>query len=100
MNLCEILDLICAFLCSPLDEMIDALGGPGAVAEMTGRRARMVRLSPGDAPRYETRGGGSTDDVDSLNVREVSQGNCCMTFFRSALLLFGCWWWSGSCGQL
>ena len=65
---------------SPLDEIIDALGGSGNVAEMTGRKARMVRLSPGEAPRYETRGGGSTDEVESLNVREVKN----LTGFR--------WW--------
>lgn len=28
---------------SPLDALIDALGGPGEVAEMTGRRGRLIR---------------------------------------------------------
>ena len=58
---------------SPLDEIIDKLGGPGGVAEMTGRKARVVRHSPKDTPQYETR----TPDtdaygaIDSLNVQEV-----------------------------
>lgn len=28
---------------SPLDAVMDALGGPNAVAEMTGRRGRLIR---------------------------------------------------------
>ncbi|XP_069103404.1 protein strawberry notch homolog 1-like isoform X2 [Argopecten irradians] len=57
---------------SPLDEMIDQLGGTEAVAEMTGRRGRIVRRSIKDQPHYELR----TQDVDSyggiesLNVTE------------------------------
>ena len=35
-----------------LDELIDELGGTAAVAEMTGRRARVVRVA---APRGEGR---------------------------------------------
>ena len=56
---------------STLDEIIDRLGGPGNVAEMTGRRGRVVRWSQGEPPRYELR---DTDsgNIDSLNVREVS----------------------------
>ncbi len=58
---------------SPLDEIIDKLGGPDNVAEMTGRKARMVRSSPGEPARYESRGGGGVEEVDSLNVREVGK---------------------------
>ncbi|XP_064639306.1 uncharacterized protein LOC135494911 [Lineus longissimus] len=55
---------------SPLDEIIDLLGGPDAVAEMTGRRARIVRRSPQDRPQYELRDSESSGGIDSLNVRE------------------------------
>ncbi|XP_060078626.1 uncharacterized protein LOC132558114 [Ylistrum balloti] len=57
---------------SPLDEMIDQFGGTEAVAEMTGRRGRIVRKSVKDRPHYELR----TQDIDnyggieSLNVME------------------------------
>lgn len=42
---------------SPLDALIEALGGPGEVAEMTGRRGRLVRTSSGGGGRlkYELR---------------------------------------------
>ena len=57
---------------SPLDDIIDKLGGPCNVAEMTGRRGRMVRHTPNDVPRYQQRDGdGSNSEVDTLNVREV-----------------------------
>ena len=60
---------------SPLDEIIDKLGGPGCVSEMTGRRGRIVRRSQTDKPQYEQR----SADVDayggleSLNVQEVKK---------------------------
>ena len=58
---------------SPLDEIIDKLGGPSNVAEMTGRKGRIVRHSPNDTPRYETRTIDSEayGAIDSLNVQEV-----------------------------
>jgi hypothetical protein len=35
---------------NPLDDLIERLGGPGAVAEMTGRKARLLRQENG---KYE-----------------------------------------------
>lgn len=41
---------------SPLDALIEALGGPSEVAEMTGRRGRLVRnSSSGGRLKYELR---------------------------------------------
>lgn len=40
---------------SPLDALIDALGGSQAVAEMTGRRGRLVRNSRSGRFKYELR---------------------------------------------
>lgn len=52
---------------SPLDALVDALGGPAGVAEMTGRSGRVVR-GPSGKFKYEARGGDSGDH--SLNVAE------------------------------
>nr|XP_054771437.1 uncharacterized protein LOC129279369 [Lytechinus pictus] len=55
---------------SPLDDIIDQLGGASCVAEMTGRKGRVVRVNPGgSAVQYVLRSGES-GDVDSLNVQE------------------------------
>eukprot|EP00057_Strongylocentrotus_purpuratus_P009593 XP_011664067.1 PREDICTED: protein strawberry notch homolog 1 isoform X3 [Strongylocentrotus purpuratus] len=55
---------------SPLDDIIDQLGGPSCVAEMTGRKGRVVRVDPGgSAVQYVLRSG-EAGDVDSLNVQE------------------------------
>ena len=57
---------------SPLDEIIDKLGGPGCVSEMTGRRGRIVRRSQTDKPQYEQRSADvdAYGGLDSLNVQE------------------------------
>ena len=51
-----------------LDELIDGLGGTQCVAEMTGRRGRVVSL-PGGRIQYQLR---SENDVNTemLNIRE------------------------------
>eukprot|EP01004_Peranema_trichophorum_P004276 NODE_320_length_2964_cov_43.202746_g276_i0.p1 GENE.NODE_320_length_2964_cov_43.202746_g276_i0~~NODE_320_length_2964_cov_43.202746_g276_i0.p1 ORF type:complete len:742 (-),score=180.79 NODE_320_length_2964_cov_43.202746_g276_i0:62-2287(-) len=51
-----------------LDELIDKLGGPSQVAEMTGRRNRLVRNNKVSF-RLEPRGK-STDDLEDVNVKE------------------------------
>ncbi|CAH1780986.1 unnamed protein product, partial [Owenia fusiformis] len=55
---------------SPLDDITDQLGGPEAVAEMTGRRGRIVRHNPGDVPAYELRASDNLAGLESLNVKE------------------------------
>ncbi|XP_071502207.1 uncharacterized protein [Diadema antillarum] len=58
---------------SPIDDIIDQLGGSSSVAEMTGRRGRVIRVRQGqDAVQYQLRVGDS-GDVDSLNVQERNQ---------------------------
>lgn len=54
---------------SPLDDLIDQLGGPSKVAEMTGRRGRVVKTDKQPKAHYEARECDS-NSVDSLNVQE------------------------------
>lgn len=54
------------FPLAPLDDLIDRLGGPTAVAEMTGRSARIVRRH--GILKFEQRS--STGGTDSLNIEE------------------------------
>jgi len=74
-------------LSSPLDELIDKLGGAECVAEMTGRRWRVVRQSAADQPTLQLRdsaldapSSSSSGGLDTLNVSEVCQWALCQTF--------------------
>eukprot|EP00775_Hariotina_reticulata_P007699 gene7699-7898_t len=51
-----------------LDQIIDELGGPRVVAEMTGRKGRVVRQ--GKKFAYELRAKPDSSEMDSLNVAE------------------------------
>ncbi|KAK9814268.1 hypothetical protein WJX72_003136 [[Myrmecia] bisecta] len=53
-----------------LDEVVDELGGPKAVAEMTGRKGRIVRDSRGHGV-YQLRAKPDSTEMDSLNVMET-----------------------------
>ncbi|GLU08554.1 hypothetical protein SLE2022_254600 [Rubroshorea leprosula] len=54
---------------NPLDDIIDQLGGPDRVAEMTGRRGMLVRASSGKGVTYQAR---NTKDVtmEMVNMHE------------------------------
>ena len=58
---------------SLLDDIIDQLGGPSAVAEMTGRKGRMVRDSPNATVCYQPRTSSKSLNIKSLNLKEVSK---------------------------
>ena len=79
---------LCLLWCvsSPLDEVIDKLGGPDHVAEMTGRRWRVVRQTPSGSPTLQLRdssleapsssNSSSSGGLDTLNVYEVLMSDC------------------------
>ncbi|KAL2475855.1 RING/FYVE/PHD zinc finger superfamily protein [Abeliophyllum distichum] len=54
---------------NPLDDIIDQIGGPDKVAEITGRRGMLVRASGGKGVTYQTR---NTKDVtmEMVNMHE------------------------------
>lgn len=54
---------------NPLDDIIDQLGGPDKVAEMTGRKGMLVRASSGKGVAYQSR---NTKDVtmEMVNMHE------------------------------
>ncbi|CAI7912606.1 unnamed protein product [Closterium sp. NIES-54] len=57
---------------NPLDELIDKLGGPEAVAEMTGRRGMLVRTSTGEGKGTVSYQARNSKDVaaEMVNMRE------------------------------
>lgn len=57
---------------NPLDVLIDHLGGPEKVAEMTGRKGRMVR-SDDNRIRWEPRNASGADgtSLEAINVAEA-----------------------------
>ncbi|KAL3700029.1 hypothetical protein R1sor_018051 [Riccia sorocarpa] len=57
---------------NPLDDIIDQLGGPDCVAEMTGRRGMLVRAANGKGVIYQAR---NTKDVtmEMINMHEKQQ---------------------------
>lgn len=67
----KILDIIRSFDLpnNPLDDIIDQLGGPDNVAEITGRRGMLVRASSGKGVTYQAR---NTKDVtmEMVNMHE------------------------------
>ena len=59
----------CNSLASPLDDLIDQLGGVSSVAEMTGRKGRIVRGEDSKL-KYELRDA-EGEALESLNNSEV-----------------------------
>jgi hypothetical protein len=59
-----------------LDQLIDELGGTRAVAEMTGRRGRVVRDLRGQGV-FELRAKPDSSEMDSLNVKEAGTPIVC-----------------------
>lgn len=55
---------------NPLDTIIDELGGPNRVAEMTGRGARVVRRGAGLGKLVYEKRSAAGSDHDSLNIAE------------------------------
>lgn len=51
---------------------VDKLGGPGCVAEMTGRKGHIVRNAQGRGV-YSLRAKPDSQEMDSLNVNEMGK---------------------------
>jgi hypothetical protein len=62
------------FPATPLDDLIDRLGGPDIVAEMTGRRQRLVRVGSGGGGRLRVEARGKDEgDREGLNLQEKAR---------------------------
>ncbi|CAD7704336.1 unnamed protein product [Ostreobium quekettii] len=58
---------------NPLDELIDQLGGPTKVAEMTGRKCRLTRNKEGERKgkvTYQSRGAELGESLENVNIAE------------------------------
>lgn len=67
---------------NPLDDLIERLGGPDAVAEMTGRQKRMERQPKGGysyVSRAAQYGRCSLDDVSCMDFRVVDGDFRCVS---------------------
>ena len=53
-----------------LDQLIDELGGPDCVSEMTGRKGRVVQDDKSGEVRYESRSVGNDATLETLNLHE------------------------------
>ena len=53
-----------------LDQLIDELGGPECVSEMTGRKGRVVQDDKTGDVRYESRSVGNDATLETLNLHE------------------------------
>jgi hypothetical protein len=58
-----------------LDDLIDQLGGPTKVAEMSGRRLIQVREGKGESQKVTTQKRTATGDCDSVNIHQKTLFN-------------------------
>jgi len=57
---------------NPLDDIIDQLGGPDNVAEITGRRGMLIRASDGKGVVYQARNAKEVS-MEMINMHEKQQ---------------------------
>ena len=62
--------MVCFTISCVSQEMIDKLGGKRCVAEMTGRKGRMVRTADNRRFVYELRAKAEGSELELLNVAE------------------------------